>query len=364
LKKGIKTTFVQSCGRAIVTLAASLLLSASASAAELVTIGQVARATLTFAPIYAAIDRGYFAAENIEVKITEFGGSGVMLPQVANKSVTVGFPNADLLIISHQPGRDALPLKFFYNMSRGMIWEWAVPADRPIKTFDDLRGKTIAVGALGNGNIPIFKAMMKERGMADGKDYKLLPTGDGAPAFRATLNGDAAVYNANDVFVEAFAQTTSIRRLPVPDKVRGLFSNGFIAHVDTVREKPELLAGFGRAVAKGTLTCEANPAYCVRTFWKMYPAAKPEGNEAENLDKGIRMLNTRMRKYLYFPEGQPRKFGEYDAKNWQTYVDILHEGGQLETKSIDTSALYTNDLVSKINDFDAAKVKSDAAALK
>jgi len=351
---------------ALVTLAfLSLAMSTRAMTAELVTIGQVARATLTLAPIYAAIEKGYFAAENIEVKIIEFGGAGVMLPQVVNKSVTVGFPGADLLIISRQPGRDHLPLQFFYNMSRAMIWEWAVPESSPVKSFGDLRGKSIAIGALANGNIPIFRAIMKEHGMVDGKDYKFLPTGDGAPAFRATLDGTTAAYNANDVFIEAFSQTTPIRRLPIPDKVKGLFSNGFIAHVDTIRDKPELLAGFGRAIAKGTITCEVNPAYCVRAFWKLYPAAKPtSGTEAENLEKGIRMVNTRMKKYLYFAEGQDRKFGSYDPKNWQAFVDILYEGGQLETKAIDTSVLYTNALVPKINDFDVAKIKQEAASAK
>jgi NitT/TauT family transport system substrate-binding protein len=335
-----------------------------ASATE-VTLGQAARTSLTFGPVFAAMELGYFREEGIELKVLEFQGTSVLLPQIANKSVTIGFPNADPLILSRQPGRDPIPVKFFYNGARASIWELAVPADSQVRSLDDLRGKAIGVGALANGNVPILKAMLKEQGLILGKDYSLMATGDGPLAFRATLNGDVAAYNANDVFVAAFAQVADIRRLQLPEKYLNLFSNGFVANEDTIRTNPKLLAGFGRALTKGILVCEANPDFCVRTFWKLNPTLKPSGgSEAEILKKGRQLLDARMAKYTAFLPGTPRRFGIFEEPVWKDYIRVLVEGGELATGEIDPSTLYTNALVDQFNDFDAEEIQSYARTLR
>lgn len=337
----------------------------SVTRATTVTLGVPAKLSLTYAPIFAAEKLGYFADEGIKLKIIEFQGTSVLLPQIANKSVMIGFPNADPLILSHQPGRDPLPVKFFYNAARASIWEFAVPANSPVKSLDDLRGKIIGVGAITNGNVPIIRAMMKERGMKLGKDYSLMAIGDGPPAFHATLNGDVAAYNGNDVFVTRFSQVAKIRKLPIPDKYRNLFSNGFVAHADTVRDQPQILAGFGRAVTKGMLVCEVNPNFCVLNAWRLHPTLKPSaGSDTHLLSEGRQMLEARMAKYLSFAPGQPRRFGEFDSNKWHDYVDVLYEGGQLSTRKIDVSTLYTNALVGRFNDFNVKAIQDHARSLK
>jgi NitT/TauT family transport system substrate-binding protein len=342
----------------------SWLIGCSGAPATEITLGQAARTSLTFGPVFAALELGYFREEGIELKVLEFQGTSVLLPQIANKSVTIGFPNADPIILSRQPGRDPIPVKFFFNGARASIWELAVPADSPIKSIGDLRGAAIGVGALANGNVPILKAMLREQGLVLGKDYSLMATGDGPLAFRAALNGDVAAYNANDVYVAAFAQVAAIRRIQLPDKYRNLFSNGFVTHEDTIRTNPKLLAGFGRALTKGILVCEANPDFCVRTFWKLNPSLKPTGGtEAEILARGRQMLDARMAKYTAFPPGAPRRFGAFEEQAWRDYIRILVEGGELASSEIDTSTLYTNALVDQFNDFDAEELKSFARTL-
>jgi NitT/TauT family transport system substrate-binding protein len=335
-------------------------LSAAPVMAEVVTIGQATTTTLTFAPIYAAMELGFFKEEDIEPKILEFLGSSILLPQVASKSVTIGFPNADVLIMSRQPGRDALPLKFFYNAARSSIWEFVVPESSPIKTVADLRGKVIGVGALANGNVPITRAMFRELGMAPTKDYSFAAIGVGAPAFRATLNGDVDAYNTFDVNIAAFEMTgAKIRRLPTAKKYADLFSNGFLAHEDTVKQNPKVLIGFGRALTKGVLVCEANGDWCVRNFWKHNPSLKPgQGSEEEKMAVGRHVLAERMKHYLAFPEGQPRQFGSFDEQIWKDFVVALYDGGELTTKDIDISTLYTNVFVPEFNKLDTEKIRA------
>ncbi len=322
--------------------------------------------SLTFRPIYAAIDLGYFKQENIELEILDFQGASILLPQVANNAVTIGFPGPDPLIISNQTGRDPIPVKFFYNGARESIWEFLVPENSPLKTLADLRGKTIGVGALANANVPITRAMLKEIGLLPTKDYSMMAIGVGAPAFRATVNGDVDTYNTFDTNIAAFETTgAKLRRLPQGQKYKDLFSNGFAASLDTIRDRPELIAGFGRALTKGILVCEANPDYCVRNFYKYRPNLKPAGNsDAEVLEKGKHILASRMVKYLAFPAGQPRRFGEYSEQAWKNFVQALYEGGEMKSTDVDVSKLYTNAFVARFNDFDVKAIKDQAKTLK
>jgi len=366
MKNGIIKNFLQCNGTALgaFLMVAAVALPTGASA-EVVTVGQATATTLTFGPVYAAEELGYFEEEGIQIENLNFQGASVLMPQVANKEITIGFPGPDPLVVSHQPGRDALPLKFFYNGARESIWEFLVLEDSPLQSLADLKGKTIGVGALANANVPITRAMLREIGL-EPTDYSFMPIGVGAPAFRATENGDVDVYNTFDTNIAAFETTgVALRRLPQDQKYRDLFSNGFIAHEDTIKEKPELLVGFGRALTKGIIVCEENPEFCVTNFYKHLPDLRPTNlSDEEIMRRGLIILQSRLSKYTAFPEGEPRRFGEYSKETWENFVSILHQGGELSTDEIDVSKLYTNELVEEFNNFDIDAVREEARQLK
>lgn len=349
-------------------LCSALALSAASAAGALtpLQIGQVTTTTLTFAPIIFAENLGFFEEEGIDLEIVEFNGTGTLLPQIVNKRVLIGYPNLDALIISHQPDRDTLPLVFFYNVTRSSAWEVVVPVDSPIGSLADLEGELVGVGALTWGNIPITRAMFADVGLTVGEDVDLQPVGTGAPAFRALTTGQVAALNLFDVQHALLEATgTEIRRLPLQPRFSNLFSNGFITHEDTLREQAPLLAAFGRAVARGTVACEAAPENCVLSFWETYPAQRPtEGDAAENLARGVRVMRARFDKFLTFPEGAARRFGEYPVEGWRDFVAALHEGGQIATTDLDVTAMFTNALVEQFNDFDVEATREAGRAYR
>ena len=219
--------------------------------------GTVTSVTLSLGVITAAKQLGFFKEEGLDVDIVAFNGTGTLLPQMTAKRVHVGYPNPDVLIVSRQPGKDPIPLKFFYNATRESAWEFVVLNDSPIKALNDLKGKKLGVGALTFGNIPITKAMFKEIGA----DVELVPVGVGAPAFLAFREKKVDGLNLFDSqHATLEVQGTVIRRLAMPQKYKSLFSNGFVAHEDTIKENPKMLAGFGRAIAKTSVFCEVNRA--------------------------------------------------------------------------------------------------------
>jgi NitT/TauT family transport system substrate-binding protein len=325
-----------------------------------VVYGNVTSMSLSQAVIASAKALGFFKEEGLEVDFVEFNGTGTLLPQMTAKRVHVGYPNPDVLMISRQPGKDPLPLKYFYNATRESAWEFVVPADSPIKELKDLKGKKIGVGALTFGNIPITKAMFKELGF----EAELLPVGVGAPAFLAFREKKVDALNLFDSqHATLEVQGTAIRRLPMPKKYKDLFSNGFVAHEDMIRDDPKTLVAFGRAIAKTSVFCEANRPACVKAFWSLYPNQKPtSGDEATNIRNAIKIMDARFNKYLDFEDPKKRRWGEFPAQAWKDFAVTLHEGGQLSTKDIPVESCYTNALVPEINRFDTAAIVARAKA--
>jgi NitT/TauT family transport system substrate-binding protein len=358
-------TSISRRGFAALAAGAALARPALAQSLTKVTVGQVTTTTLSFTAVVLAQQAGYFREEGLDVEILEFRGSGVLLPQLTSKRVTIGYPNPDILIVSHQPGKDPLPLRFFYNATRESGWEFVVPEASPVKTLADLKGKKIGIGAATFGNVPITRAMFREIGLQVGRDVDLVPVGVGAPAFLALRNGSVDALNLFDSqHATLEVSGTPIRRLDMPQKYLGLFSNGFVAHNDTIRDQADLLTRYGRAVAKATIACEVNPEAAVRAFWKAYPNQKPtEGEAAKIMRDQVHIMNARLRKFYVFPQGQPRRYGSFIESEWKDFIDVLHAGGELTTTQIEPGRLYTNDLVEGINRFDVAAAEAAARRL-
>ncbi len=335
-----------------------------AHAAEKVTFAYGTNISLSNAPTLMAIGMGYFKEAGLDVQVTFFQGAAVMLPQVTQKHITFGWITPDPLVISRQPGRDPLPVKMFYNGIYLSPFEVVVTKDSPVKSLADLKGKKIGVGAMSWGNLAVTKAMMKKLGLELQRDYEFVPVGVGVTAFRALSDGKVQAINLFDTFHVQMEQLgANLRRLPMEQSYRELFSSGWIAHEDTLRTRPDLVVAFARAAAKGVVACNANPEACVENFWTLYPASKPaEGTEKQKLADAVQILKVRLATML--PEKDPGRMGYYTDQSWKDYVEVLHEGGQLSTKDVDIKGLYTNQFVKDINKFDAAAVVAAAKKAK
>ncbi|NYT37701.1 ABC transporter substrate-binding protein [Allopusillimonas soli] len=316
--------------------------------------------SLSNAPTLMAVGMGYFKEAGLDVSINFFQGSAVMLPQIAQKHVTFGWITPDPLVVSLQPKRDPLPVKMFYNGIYLSPFEIVVPADSPLQSLKDLKGKKIGVGAMSWGNVLVTETMLKDLGYTQQKDYTLVPVGVGPTAFRALQDGSIDALNLFDTFhTQMENRGAKLRRLPFEKKYRELFSSGLIAHNDTLKERPDLVVAFGKAATKGVIACNANPVACVKNFWKLYPNTKPaQGTEQEKLDDAVKVLQVRL-KTMIPPEGL-KEMGYYTEEAWKHYAELLHAGGQLPTADVPVQTLYTNDFVKSINDFDADAVVAAA----
>ena len=347
---------------------ALLLAPAVGGAQTVVTVGLVSPLSGGIGgPMALARELGFMKEEGIDVQFQDFAGSAVMLPQLAANRVTVGWPNPDPIILSHDVGKDPLPIKMFYNVFRASPWEYVVPEDSPITDLRQLKGKRLGIFGPTSGNVPVSRALMADLGINLDTDVELVSVGAGA--------GVAVAFNAKKIdALNHFSSQTmlteesgvKLRRLAQPEKYARLFANGFATHQDTLKNQRELLIKFGRVFAKGVVACEANVTACTQAFWKIYPARKASihPDDAKNLQFSNRLIAAQLRSNRAFASGTPHKLGYYDASTWKDFISVLNAGGQLKAKDIDPSKLYTNDLIDPINQFDAAAVAAAALAYK
>ncbi len=144
-------------------------------------------------PAWVALDKGLFAKEGLAVTLDRTAGSkDQMVDIMAGKYefVTTAFDN----IVAYTDGDgavkfDAYDLTAILGVHSGLN---SVVARPEIKTYADLRGKTVAVDAVASGYATVLYEILKRKGLTD-KDYKIIAVGATDGRMAALEDGRAQV---------------------------------------------------------------------------------------------------------------------------------------------------------------------------
>lgn len=203
-----------------------------------------------FAPLYLGIERGYFAAEGITLELTpiQSGNDAIVQLAAGNFDVALGGANAGLFNAVHKG------LKFqivapLHSERPPLTTPLIISAKNDtIKTVADLRGKKVAVNALGAGTEYWLNEALKTGGltMAD-IQLEAMPF----PNIAAALDSgqlDAAVMS--EPFVTTAADKGLVKILK-NDYING-FTATYVFMSALATERPEVARGFLRAYIKAS----------------------------------------------------------------------------------------------------------------
>jgi NitT/TauT family transport system substrate-binding protein len=334
---------------------------ALAQAPEKVTFAWPGSGSSSLAPFAFAKELGYYNDENIELDIVYLQGAGIVLPQLMSGGITTSYITLDPLAIARQPGKANFDARFVYNAVRQSPWEIAVLADGPIKTVKDLEGKTIGVGALTFGNVPMTKAILARAGVK----AEIVSVGVGGTAFFALKNRKIDALNLWDVQNAQLEQDgTKILRLALPPEFATAAGHSLPVTNKLIRERPDIIAKFGRVLAKGTVACEANPEGCLLAYWKEFPTTKPQGTDKEAIAYEMPLMQSRLKNMIFWREGEKKDFGGFADHDFTVIIDSLRAGGLMESSDVKLDTLYTNQFVPEYNKFDRNDVVAKAKAYK
>jgi NitT/TauT family transport system substrate-binding protein len=289
-------------------------------------------------PFYWAKEKGYYAAENLDVDIKEGAGSGKTVALISGQQDDLGL--ADFMFMSVGAAK-GMKLKGIFGEVQDGAWAIISNAEAPIKKPQDLIGKSVATTADHKSMLDLLLAINKVPA-----DKVKIQVTSAATRNTVFVNGQVdsfisvVIGSPLDLVVRAQqGKGKAVHFMPVADFGIAPLGQGVVAHERVIAEKPDMLRRFVRAsaraldeIVKPELTEEA-----VTTAMKLSGAREERRDSVK-----LQWLETVPRLRTKNTEGRP--YGWMSEKDWAVSVDILLKTGQLE-KPIPTSMLYTNEFV-------------------
>jgi NitT/TauT family transport system substrate-binding protein len=130
-----------------------------------ITVGVVP--AVSNAGVYIADQRGFFTAEGLHVKLVSIASSADVLALLLDGNVDVLAGNyvSEIQAEANNPGKIRLRVLAEGALTAPRSREIMVPAGSPIRTLAQLRGKTVAVNALGNAASMLVQSALAANGI-------------------------------------------------------------------------------------------------------------------------------------------------------------------------------------------------------
>lgn len=125
-----------------------------------------------YAPLYLAIENGYFEDENLTIELTNGGGADNSMTAVLSGSADIGLMGPETVIYVYNQGKADYP-KVFGQLTQkdGSFLVSRTP--EPDFKWTDLAGKEILAGRKGGVPAMTFEYILNELGMKNGVDFNL-----------------------------------------------------------------------------------------------------------------------------------------------------------------------------------------------
>lgn len=144
-------------------------------------------------PIWVAQDKGLFAKGGIEIKLVATPGSVYQMQNMMNGKYNLASTSIDN-IIAYYEGQGDVNIDNFDVVAVGGVHSGlnSVVGRPEIKSYKDIKGKPVAVDALGTGYAFVLFKVLEKHGLKFGQDYTTVAVG-GGPARLKALQANKAV---------------------------------------------------------------------------------------------------------------------------------------------------------------------------
>jgi putative riboflavin transport system substrate-binding protein len=286
-----------------------------------------------YAPFYVAVDKGYFAAEGIELQFDySFETDGMKLVGAGQLPFTLA-------------SGEQVPLARAQSLPVVYVLQWwqkfpivvVSLADKTITKPADLNGRHIGVPIFGGASYVGWKGLVWKAGL----DESTMTVSDiGFTQVAALTQGkvDAAVCYINNEPIQLRALGEKINIISVADYAN-MVSNGLVTNEETIAKRPELVRAMLRAFLHGLRDTINNPDEAF-TISKKYVEGLGKDAQTDAAQKQVLAASIELWK--------SNKPGESDPAAWQTTVDVLKQM-KLLTSDMPVNKLYTNQFVDELN---------------
>ncbi len=284
---------------------------------------------IQFAPLYVAVDKGYFSENGIEVEF-DYSYETDAMALVGANNLQFAVVSGEQVILARAQG---LPVVYVMAWYRDYPVAVAAKKEQGIRTPQDLAGKRIGLPGTFGANYIGLRALLSQAGLEE-SDVILDSIGfTQVEALAADREQAVAVYVANEP-VQLRALGYELDVIPVAEYVQ-LASNGLITYESTVSINPDLVTHMVQALMRGITDTAANPD-------EAYEISKKFVETLAQADEKIQkeILATSISLWQIDPPGYS------ELRAWENMQAVLLDIG-LITAPLDLEKAVTNQFVEK-----------------
>ena len=274
-----------------------------------------------YAPISAAIAKGFYEEEGIALTVSTGRGSGDAVKKVAGGGSPIG--DGDISAVMSARAQEGAPVKCLMHQHNHSPHSLFVLASSGIGHFQDLAGKTLATTP-GNSHRNYFPIAARMAGLDPDTVKWTVVDATAMPSLLINKRVDGVPYfTSNASFVEPRAKEIGDELVVIPFADYGfdIYSYCIYARDDVIEEQPDMLRRFLKATQRAHYWAKDNPEEAARLHKERWPDTKYEDNLAGWKD---------LRRNMFGADLSGDWTGHYDMAKVRKTYDVLIESRGLD----------------------------------
>ena len=284
-----------------------------------ITLNEVAHSVF-YAPLYVAIEKGYFKDENIDLTLVTGFGADKTMTAVISGEADIGFMGSEASVYMYSEGASDYVVNFAQLTQRAGNFLVA-RQDNEHFQWADLKGKTVLGGRKGGMPEMVFEYILKENGIDPEKDLTIIQNidfGSTAPAF-ADGRGDFTIeFEPGATSLESEGKGHVIASL---GKDSGYAPyTAFSAKKSYLKENPDVIQRFTNALQKGMDYVRSHsPSETASVIKPQFP------------ETTLEMITTIVTRY--YEQDTWKSNLIFEESSFDLLQDILESAGELEKRA-------------------------------
>ena len=310
--------------------AASNTTSNAAPGLTLVRLGVGFIPNVQFTPFYVGIEKGFYAAEGLEVSL-DYGFENDYLKLVGVNESQFMVGSGDQVVLGRAQG---LPVRYVMNWYTQYPVVLFAKESAKITQPAQMAGKTIGIPGPFGASYVALRGLLEAAGLQE-SDVKLESIGFTQAAAISADKVDAAIdyaVNGPVILAQAGVVTTQIKL----DQYLQIPANGLVTNEKTLTENPELVRKMVRATLKANQYTLDHPDEAFEIALKFVPEAG-----GDNLVANLAVFNAVLAYWTPQPGQTP---GVTTLEDWQSAATFMQKVG-LADQLVPAETLFTNDFV-------------------
>lgn len=276
--------------------------------------------SIFYAPMYAAINKGFFSDAGLEVELTNGAGADKVMTALLADEADIGLMGPEATIYVYNEGKDNYIVNFAQlTNSDGSFLVGREPD--PDFSWDDLRGKTVIGGRIGGMPEMVLEYTMKQNGLIPQQDVEVLTNIQFALMGGAFTGGTGDYVNLFEPVASQLEQEGQGYIVASLGKESGAIPyTVFSATKEYMAKNEELIQKFTTALAKAQAWVRSAPAEEVAAAIK---SSFPDTDDS--------LLISSINRYR--DQGSWAATPVFTEEAFELLQDIMTEAGQLEKRA-------------------------------